>query len=885
MSDARRAAGVAATALPGLLLVVHLLFFLSGFTALVYQILWMRRLVLVFGATTFAVSTVLTAFMTGLAVGSWGLGRLVDRLPRPLLAYGLMEIGIGLYAAFLPLFLDGLIPVYRAVWLRFEPGVLSFALLKFVGSMAVLVVPTTLMGGSLPALARWAMCRSSGAGRPIGVLYAWNTLGGAVGTLACGFVLIRVLGVAAVSRATAVTSVVLGGIALWIAWRAPRRAGPTAPSPPARAPAPEGAAGARSGRVVPVLVGFGLSGCAALVLEVAWTRVLTLILGGSVYAFALMLAVFLTGLATGAAVVSRVVDRPGRRPEWLLAGLLTGAGLAAIGSLCIFGLLPGAFARLFQLTGGSRWVLPVAGFALCATVMAPATLFLGGIFPVVIRLTIASGRQVGAKVGRAYAANTVGTIVGAFVGGFIAVPWFGLERTILLAGAIEIGVGAMLALVLGTGSGRARLLAVAAVMAVAVTLAAGRPPWNALLMNSGMYLYAAELPAGFDARTFRDYTQTAYRELFYREGAIATVLVGEERANGNRFLSVNGKVDASTGADMQTQVLSGQLPLLLHPAPRDVLVVGLASGVTAGSVATHPVKQIDIMEIEAAVIEASRLFDAVNNRPLDDPRVHVLVGDGRNSLLFTDRRYDVIISEPSNPWLSGAANLFTREYFDIVARRLAPGGIACQWIQAYSMGLDDLRSLLASFHDVFPHLLVFDLDATDLLILGSSSPLALDRTGLRERMHDLDVALDLARVGIRAPADLLAWFAFGEGEASSFAAGAGLNTDDNARIEFSAPWSLYDQTRERNRTALSAATVDVESYLAHPPPAGSSGRFDLNMALATALYRRGATRRAARRVEEALRQSDTPAARELAAAIGRRVSRSGSGPHDGYNAR
>ncbi len=313
---------------------------------------------------------------------------------------------------------------------------------------------------------------------------------------------------------------------------------------------------------------------------------------------------------------------------------------------------------------------------------------------------------------------------------------------------------------------------------------------------------------------------------------------------------------------MQTQVLSGHLPALFHPDPGTALVVGLASGVTAGSLATHPLERIDVVEIEAAVVEASRYFDGVNNRPLEDPRVRAVVNDGRNYLLFTDQRYDIIISEPSNPWLTGAANLFTLEYFDLTARRLAPGGISCQWIQAYNMTLPDLQSLLATYASVFEHVLLFNLDGSDLLLLGSQRPLRFDTDALARRMSLLDVAIDLGRVRIRAVEDLLAWFSLGEVEIEGLARGAGLNTDDNARVEFAAPWSLFQETLAANTRALEAWRAAPEAYL-DPKPGTAQDRAGFHRRLAAALLRRGAVEAALEQVERALALQPDDATRRL----------------------
>ncbi|MFQ5669486.1 MAG: fused MFS/spermidine synthase [Acidobacteriota bacterium] len=828
---------------------VHLLFLLSGATALVYQVVWLRRLILVFGATAFATSTVLTAFMAGLGLGSYFFGRTADRRGDPLRLYGFLECGIGLSALAVPLLLGALVPFYGWVWNSYAPGVVLFALLKFAGSFLVLLVPTLLMGGTLPVLARWAVQSPAVVGARVGTLYAVNTLGAVGGTLLAGFLLIRVFGSAITGEIAAGMNLILGGASLALAAAAGRvgagrRAhGALRPAAGGRRPAPA--------RRAAVLWAYAVSGCAALLLEIAWTRVLTLLIGGSIYAFTLMLATFLAGLATGAAVFASLSDRLARGRILLLAGLMGGAGLAILLTVHLFAWLPFLFARMFQQVAGSGALMMAVKLGICIVVMFPTTLLLGGVFPVVVRLCVGDLRFLGRSVGAVYAANTAGTIVGAFAGGFVCLPLLGLQGTLQAAAAMEMALAVLfLAWCLPV---RLPLRAGLVSAAVGACLLAwmGQSAWNPLLMNSGVYLYAEDLPRRFDGKVFRDFTERDYEQLFYREGATATILVAKERNNGNIFLSVNGKVDASTSGDMPTQVLSGQLPLLLHPRPRDVLIVGLASGVTTGSAATHPVRRIDVVEIEAAVVNASHSFDHVNNRPLDDSRVHVVVNDGRNYLLFTSKAYDVIISEPSNPWLSGAANLFTREYFDLVARHLLPGGISCQWIQVYNLALIDLRSLLATYSSVYPHVLAFSPGNSDLLLLGSQAPLKFDLQRLGERMRDLDRAVDLGRVGIRTPEDLLARLVLGTGEVKDLARDAPLNTDDNARIELSAPWFVHAHTLEENTRALERLKPEVVSYLAHPP-AEAEGKARFALRLASAYYRQRAYKGALEAVNHSL---------------------------------
>jgi spermidine synthase len=779
------------------------LFALSGALSLVYEILWLRSLILIFGATTFAVSAVLTAFMGGLALGSFVLGRHADRFRRPGFVYGVMEIGIGLYALLVPFFFGALVPFYRFVWERYEPSFTTFSLLKFACALGVLLIPTTLMGGTLPVLSRFVANRGEGVSRRIGMLYAVNTAGAVVGTAAAGFLLLPRLGMTRALWVAAAGNMALGLVAIVAFGRqAPVRQPLTRSEPVLRF----------AGRQRLILGGIAASGAVAMVFEVAWTRVIGLVIGGSVYSFTTMLTTFLVGLAVGAACVARVADRTRMDPARLMGLLMTGTGLTAFLTLLAFHELPYLFAVGMRRWQGSEQVLGMR-FAIAFAVMLLPTVLLGGLFPAAVRACVADTERLGEAVGRAYAINTLGTIVGSALAGFVLLPAFGARAAILGAIVTELALGALL---LATGSSRFRWLQAAAVLATAALVPAIAPGWDALVMNSGMYLYANDIK-DTSRRAFNDYLTEHGAELLYaRDGATSSIIVVREREVDNTFLATNGKVDASTRIDLQTQLLLAHLPLLLAPEAREVLVVGLASGITAGAVLTHPVSRVTAVEIEPAVLEASEFFREYNNDALRDPRTRVILDDARNRLLVDRMRYDVIISEPSNPWITVASNLFTREAWDLVRERLTPGGIFCQWIQLYGIQPEDLKALLRTFHDVFPEIAVFTtIKGSDLAVIGSARPLRFSPEGLSARMRDLPVAVDLARIGVRTPADLLSYFDFGTaGVERLLGEGEGpTNTDDNARIEFATPRSLMLSTGPANAAAIAAVLASPAELL------------------------------------------------------------------------
>lgn len=798
---------------------VYLMFFLSGAAGLVYEVVWLRMLILVFGSTQFAVGTILTAFMGGLALGSFLFGRRIDRHGNPLRLYGLLELGIGLYALLIPLLFDLLVPVYTTIWNRFAPSFFTFSLIRFGFIMLVLIVPTSLMGGTLPILSKFVTRREDAIGMSVGTLYAINTFGAVVGTAAAGFFLIAAFGSRATLLTAAAINLVIGLFSLLLSrGREPAEAAhvSTVPEPLEDRPAIP-----RDARLLLLIVGG--TGFVAMIYEIAWTRVLALIIGSSVYAFTIMLTTFLVGLALGAAVVAGLADRVrGRYAIELLIGLLAGTAVAAFGTLLTFNQLPYYFTRLYHLVRGNQPLIFAIEFLIAFVVMLLPTLLIGGIFPLVLRHCSERISRLGRSVGSVYASNTVGTILGSFLAGFFLIPLVGIQGSILLAISLDLLLAAIL--VIGATGGLRRLTGwslplrlggVAVLVLLGVGLNLASPSWNTLVMNSGVYQYAE----GFEKdqltpEGFMEFAVGDFDLLFYEEGMTVSVMVVYQDSADSYFLAVNGKIDASSSGDMPTQLLSGHLPVLLTQDASNALVIGYASGITVGAVTRHALEEITAVEIEPAILRGSRYFNAFNNKPMEDPRVRIIKNDGRNYLLVNDEKYDVIISEPSNPWMTVAANLFTREFFELGASRLKPGGVFTQWLQMYGMSTEDLKVLLRTFRSVFPHVLVFNtIDRADLVLVGARHPLSFDLGELKSRMSELSVGVDLRRIKVETPQDLLSYFVFGDKELDSLLGEGPINTDDNALIEFRAPKSLTMETRDANMDVIRAVTVDPTLYV------------------------------------------------------------------------
>jgi spermidine synthase len=841
-------------------------FLLSGASGLIYEVVWSRALVLVFGSTTHAVSTVLAAFMGGLALGSILVGRRGDRLRHPLRVYAWIEVAIAVTALAVLALLPAMVPIYRLLWGVVGDSPTGVTTLRFVLACLVLLPPTTLMGATLPILSAYlerAGQASSGLqetaardrGTGAGALYAANTLGAVAGVAAAGFLLLPALGMRASALAAAACNLIAAAAAFRLARRSDHLpcASVSAVSHEGEATSPSATAPVPAGHPVVLMVAFGISGAGALIFEVVWTRVLSLVLGSSTQAFTIMLTTFLAGLALGSAAATRLLRR---LPDPILAFALTevAAGAWAFFGIRLFPELPYTFVELFRAAGGPTPLFHAGRFLIAALVMLPPTLFLGAAFPLAARAALAVRSTVSDQVASLYTANTVGAILGSCAAGFLLIPAFGLQNTLVAGCMAVLAAGAVLLAAAPSARPLPRHVLAAALLVSVLVLPGATPPWNSAAMTSGVFQYAPHYIQQFKSRSeFLQY-HASQGELFYKDGPTTTVSVERrsERINGeiNTVLSVNGKVDASSAGDTDTQVLLGQLPLLAARRAGSVLVIGMGSGVTAGSALTHPVSSLAIVEIEPAIIEAQTFFENVNGRPLMDPRTTVRINDARNDLLMSDETYDVIISEPSNPWITGPSRLFTREFFELARTRLNPGGLLCQWVQLYGLDHDALATILRTYAAVFPHRLVFKGSPGDLLILGSTGPINLDVEEIASRMKNPPVAADLARIDVAEPADLFSRFRLDDNGIEAYismgsaSAGPGhddglLNTDDNAKVEFAAARTLYQQDHEANDHEIAQVACSILPHLGFLPGSRENGAISVSSAIARRLIRSG----------------------------------------------
>ncbi|EIM25362.1 spermidine synthase [Microvirga lotononidis] len=731
--------------MPALLLVF------SGAVALIFQIVWIKQLTLVIGVEVHAIAIGVGAFFAGLGLGSLVWGRIADRTHRPLRLYGLLEFGVSLFGTATTLLLSNAASTFA----RLEDVSLPLA---WALPIAAVAVPAVLMGGTLPVLIRSIVHGGADAG---GRLYAANTCGAVIGALLPPFLLIPMLGVRGSALAAAAVGVAVGAVALWVDRTSPRTV-------PARdvAPPPDARRGAAT-----ALALYGIAGAVALGYEIAWSQAIVPFTSTRAFAFSVVLATYLLGIALGAGLFARFAARAG--DPWGMFGLL----IAAAGAAALLGIVtPGPWLVVAQ-TAAEAAVLSVtnndlagmsARFAVAAiAVVLPATILLGAAFPAALRLVM-EDRPTGRGMGAALAVNTIGGIAGTALTGFVLVPALGVVRTLglLAAGAAAIGLATIAA---GGTSRRLKgaIVGVALVSVAVVVLA----------------------PADGLARVFPGLRGGSLA--FYEEGRGGTVAVVERGTGANRFRRLYIQGVSNSGDAMPSlryMRLQALLPLIVHNGePRSALVIGYGTGITAGAMLRHPgLERRVVAELLPAVLKAAPLFKGTFGAS-SDPRLDIRLRDGRRELQRSDETYDLITLEPPPPSAAGVVNLYSSDFYRLAASRLRPQGIVAQWLPLPTQNEDDTRSLVRSFVDVFPHAMLWTTELHEMLLVGSMDPMTLDLGRIRQRMALPDVAPALAEVGVRSPEVLLATYVMGRDGLVRFARNAPAVTDDRPGIEY-ATW-------------------------------------------------------------------------------------------------
>jgi spermidine synthase len=758
------------------------LFLISGTAGLIYEVTWTRTFGVVFGNTVFAVSTVLTAFMLGLAVGSWLFGRITDKSVRPLKIFALLELGIGAYAIAFPTVLAATDVLYRWVFRSFHPGFYPLSLFRFALSIIILLLPTALMGGTLPVLSRlWANSPGKNVsepriGRSVGLLYAMNTFGAVAGSFLAGYLLMRTIGVsntiylaASMNIGIAFFSLILSGLM--------GRQSPEKKQKRSRRKSrqdeikrtrdePEDELGRKR---IAILVAVGMAGFCALALEILWTRVLAFVLGTSVYAFACMLTCFLFGIALGSFLCSRFLLARIKYPIFALGFVEFLVALAVLASIPLLGILWNIdYVLMGKVVGGfSFWREVAAHFLDASVILLVPTVLMGAVFPIAVKICAPSWKAVGRRVGEVYACNTVGCVIGSFAAGFVMVPLLGLRDSFLLI----VGIQLLLAVVVIFISAKRLAFAVSALVLTLVVLT----------------ISVLSIPRDVFVRTMNTYHYPS-KIVYIKDDVTGTITV-HDMIDGDRFIAVDG-VDVA-GIDFMlrtTQKLQGYVPLFVHDNPEKVLQIGFGSGETSGVGLMFGVDEYNIVEICPGIFEAGRFFEKINKGSYKDPRLRKIIMDGKNFVKLTDEKYDIIMNDSTYPGTTGSSALYTYDHFKQCREHLRPGGVLSCWMPL-DLRPEDFQIIIRSFQKVMPNCSLWMANNClnkHAVLMGTLSPMRIDFNRVKKLFERQDISSDLSQINIHSPYDFLDCLVVNKTGLKSIGGRGPYNTDDRPSLEFGA---------------------------------------------------------------------------------------------------
>lgn len=797
--------------------IVLVLFFCSGATALVYEVVWSKFLSQMFGSTVYAQTVVLAVFMGGLAIGNQLFGRWADRSAHPVLAYGYLELGIGVYAVLFPFFDRLADSLFISMGSGLIEKPLLLLILKGALSAALLLTPTILMGGTLPLMAAWLQKSTVDAGRRSARFYSVNSLGAVAGSAIAGFWLVQRFGLLNTLLIAAGTNAGVALTALLVGREAASAANQPLKLPSAAGEIPT--VDPTTTRIASVIV--ALTGAVSMGLEVLSARSLALIFGSSLQTFAVVLMAFILGIGLGSAWIAS----PRRRTagERMIILLLGAAAMWV--ALLVLNIERWVDVYRIAHTGLARNLVGYYYHQLFATAMSLVILgvpaaFIGAVLPLMIRLVSTEGAPLGARVGRLLTWNTLGAVAGTLLTGFVLMPHAGLRTAFGILASLLALTSLLLTIrnrwPLGMGIA---LLSCALVSSLALS---GDETWRHV-MSSGIFRIRE---TAFDQRLM-PLRKKHIKIIFYEDAPDATVSV--EQVDGiiapaSLGMRINGKPDAGTQLDMGTQLLVAHLPMMVKPNATDVFVLGLGSGISAGALLAYPdVQRIDVAENCEPVVRAARLFSTWNYGVLDHPKTRVWIEDARTVLKLRPQLYDVIITVPSNPWTAGIGSVFSKEYYELAASRLKPGGIVAQWFQIYETQDDIVRLVLRTFSSVFPYVEIWD-SGGDIILLGGKEPWKTGTEVLRRAFANQRVKADLWMIDLQSPEAVMAKQLASQRTGFAIADDGRVQSDMHPILEYSAPRAFYigsgtrllDQFDERTHQQL-LAPVEKRAALASIP--------------------------------------------------------------------
>ncbi|MDF1562492.1 MAG: fused MFS/spermidine synthase [Deltaproteobacteria bacterium] len=776
----------------------------SGLAGLMHEVIASKLLAPLVGASAHAQAVVLGTFMLGLALGAVFFGRRVDRSARPLRLFLALELGVALYALLLPLLvgLAGAAYVALAGAAGIAEASVALRLLpRLLLASVLLLPPTFLMGGTLPVLSRHLVGSAGGTRRTVGGLYALNSLGAVLGAGLAGLWALPALGVQGALFLTAGLNLLAAALVFGLRGEQPASGGGEEEEPPPAAAAPLEARRRRA-----ALLALGASGFVALFAELVFLRIFALAFGSSTFSFTVMLMCFVAGISLGAGLVTRLAVRDPFRVFGIGQLVLVLSLLAAAPAVSRLGYWGGLARIALGESAAGFELFQLFEAALGLGLLLVPTACLGLTFPLVSGILVRRVEGAGRGVGLAYAWNTGGNLLGVALGSLVLLPGLGLGGSYHLILVVAALTGAALLGLSSVGT-PGKLAALALLLAGGgLHLALDRDFADPLRLARGHLRLSEPVDPKAPAAERLRHPSTSFERwrehfvarpgtpdvVFLEEDAHQVVLVSERA--GNRTLFLNTKPDASSHVDLDTQLLLAHGPLFLHPGARRVMVIGHGSGVTAGAALLHPVEAVEIVEISPAVIRADAAFAGANGGVLSDPRVRVVIDDAQSHLRLGEERYDLVISEPTNPWVAGVAALFTRDFFEAVRARLAPGGAFALWLQTYEQSDENAALVLRTLAAVFPRIEVFvDHDLSNLVVIGSAEPLRPTAAELEASFARPGVAADLARMQLPGLLAFLSHHRLSTGELAALLPEGPINTLGRERLEWDAPRRQFQQ--------------------------------------------------------------------------------------------
>ena len=780
--------------------------FFSGAFSLIYQIAWVRFLTLLLGSTTMGITTVVATFMSGLAIGSWLASKFLIRRENPLKTYALIELIIAISAIISPLLFGFAFSAMPDILSKFGSGSANIFVLRIIFSAVIMLIPTACMGAALPVLGKYLQEHTVLAERRISIIYGFNTIGACAGCIASGYFLLRQTGLINTIYFTASANALLPVFILLLPKFPVNDDAKNVSRQSSRGIPESHLTGVKTILFISAAVGF-----VGLASELVWTRLIVLTVGGSIYAFSTILAVYLLFYGIGAAVggwsLKKISSGYGEKvfevSRSVLFSILMLIALATTLSISVANILPDHFIKNFSADQSSTlYGMFRAQLFPAMMLMGAATFFSGAFFSYGLFLMKQTTDDPAANTSYFYAWNTVGSIAGSVTAAFLLIPYLGLDKTLRVTSTLLI-ITVIAAALYKMKKKDFRIHISGAVCLLIIWFII--PPIHKGAITSGAGINTHKIKRHPDVLRYG--VGPIYdREMeidYYREGFTSTITVTRNKYNGELALKTNGKGDGSSYTDMPTQKLLGHFTALFHPDPEKACVIGFGTGTTVGSVALHPHIEVDAVEIEPAVIEAAMLFSEFNNDPLSRDNVKLHLTDGRLHLQRNPGKYDVILSEPSNPWLAGVSDLFTLEFYELGKSALTEDGVFGQWIHMYSLEPVALKLVFRSFQKVFPNAYMVAVEpGSDLLLIGVKGDAKPDLEDMKRRISVPAIAADIAAapVNINSVYELFSRLIFGPDQTRAFAGDGPVNTDIKPILSYMAPLSLFDERSDLENT-------------------------------------------------------------------------------------